>query len=221
MTKAGSLMREASRRRGIPFLMHFTQVVNLPSIMRHGIVARSDMAEQEIDGFGSARHRLDDRDDAVSVSVSAFNPEMFAAKRRMSGNAPWVILLLDPLTLWTHRCWFHARNAATNEMKYHRGRLDGPWAFERMFSEEFRHHRFDGDLYRQETGIPDFLPTRPDAEVQVFDPIEPTSIIHAWTDRLDIGQAVQEELNSLPGVERDVTVGEFTPRFDNGFSRWG
>lgn len=221
MSNSAERIRRSAQERGVRFLMHFTRAENLPSIVRNGIVARLEMDEREIDGFGSAKHRIDDRDDAVSVSVSAFNPVMFAAKRRMSGTAPWVILLLDPSILWTHRCRFHARNAATKEMKHHRGRLDGPWAFDRMFSEDFRHHRFSGGCYRDETEIPDCLPTRPDAEVQVFDPIDPTAIIHAWADRLDVGRAVQEELNRLPGAERDVTVGPFVPRFDNGFSRWG
>jgi len=222
MTGASAVaIRDAASRRRIRFLMHFTQAANISSIVRHGFLSRHAMSEREIDGYASARRRIDQRDDAVSVSVASFNPVMFASKRTAAAGAAWVVLLLEPSILWTHRCRYLPRNAASREVINHRGRMDGPWAFERLFSDEFRHHRFGGTDYRSETGLPDCLPTRPDAEVQVFDPVAPEAIIHAWTDRMTVGLAVQEAMNSLPGEERDVTVGEFAPRFSNGYSWWG
>ncbi|NTF16910.1 DUF4433 domain-containing protein [Agrobacterium rubi] len=221
MSRSADRIRGSARSRDIRHLLHFTQAANIPSIITHGLVSRLTLSEQDIDGFGSARHRIDQHDDAISVSVSAFNPAMFARKRKAAGRAPWVILALDPSVLWTHRCRFFARNAASREMLDHTARLSGSWAFDRLFSNDLRHHRYTGTDYRRETNIPDRVTTRPDAEVQVFDPIAPEAIIHAWTDRADIGRAVKEELRRVPGFERDVTVAEFTPRFSNGYSIWG
>jgi hypothetical protein len=202
--------------------MHFTQLANLPSIVSHGLVSRVDLQNGDIDGYASAACRIDGCDAAISVSVSAFNWKMFAAKRKAaSRRASWVILLLEPSILWTHRCRFYARNAALNEMKWHRGRLDGPWAFNRMYSNDFAPARHNGADYRSDTGIPSCLTTCPDAEVQVFDRISPEMIIHAWTDTMPVARVVQDQLNRLSGFERDVTVRPFEPRFQNSYFAWG
>jgi hypothetical protein len=90
-----------------------------------------------------------------------------------------------------------------------------------MFLDDLPSPLFKGTSYRLETGIPDFLTTSPDAEVQVLEPIAPEAIFHAWVERSDLAEAVQAELNRLPGPERDVSVQEFQPRFSNGYAAWG
>lgn len=202
------IQREA-RRRGIQYLMHFTQVVNLPSIVEHGLLPRAELLSRGLDAFASARHRLDDEDGAVSLSISIMNYEMFKAKQKAAGRAAWVVLLLDPSILWTHRCRFCSRNAARKEIKEHRGRLDGPWGFGQMFSDTEPNHGTHVASYRAATGIPDCQPTYPDAEVQVFGGIAPEMIVRARTDRRGVAEFVQSELNRLPGYERDVCVYEF------------
>lgn len=89
-------------------------------------------------------------------------------------------------------------------MKDHRGRLDGLWGFNQLFSDpvDERPRTFTGIDYREETEIPSFLPTYPDTEIQVLRPIAPDLIFGAWVDRLEIAQAVQNELKRLPGGER-------------------
>lgn len=106
-------------------------------------------------------------------------------------------------------------------MKQHRGRLDGPWGFPEMFSDDMPPPQFQGASYRTDIGIPDCLTTRPEAEVQVLEPIAPEAISHAWVDRPNLAEAIQVELMRLPGQERDVSMREFVPRFSNGYSAWG
>lgn len=202
------IQREA-RRRGIQYLMHFTQMANLASIVEHGLLSRGDLSRRGLRAFGSAPYRLDDEDEAISVSISAMNNEMFNAKQNKVGRADWVFLLLDPSVLWTHHCRFCSRSAATKEIKEHRGRLDGPWGFAQMFSDSALVGGSQAASYRAANGIADCEPTYRDAEVQVFGRIAPELIIHAWTDRLDVAERVQNELNTLPGYERDVSVQEF------------
>lgn len=208
-------------QRGIQYLVHFTQAWNLPSIVKHGLLSRADLHARGLGTFTSASHRLDEKDEAISVSISAINYKMFKAKQKTCGQTAWIVLLLDPNILWTHNCRFCSRNAARRAMKEHRGRLDGPWGFAKMFSDDMPPPQFQGESYRTETSIPDCLTTRPDAEVQVFGPIAPETIVHAWVDRLNVAEAVQVELIRLPGQERDVSVREFMPRFSNGYSEWG
>jgi len=121
-----SLIRNEAVERGIPYLLHFTQIQNLAGIIEHGLLPRTMLSERDdVTAWASGRHRLDGRNDAISVSISAVNARMFGAKKRESGHPHWVILLLDPCILWTHRCRFLRRSAASKEMLEHRGRLDG------------------------------------------------------------------------------------------------
>lgn len=215
-------IRQEAISRRIPYLAHFTQMSNVPSIIENGLLSRADLLAGGVDSMASAQYRLDDEDGALSVSVTAMNYEMFKAKQKAAGRAAWVVLLLDRSILWTHACKFLFANAARNEMKRHRGRLDGPWAFSRMFSDELRPRRFSGTSYRAETCIPECLTTRPEAEVQVFGAVPATAILHAWIDRHDHAGLVQEQLSRiLDGRERTVTVQEFAPRFANDFAQWG
>nr|WP_256476570.1 DarT ssDNA thymidine ADP-ribosyltransferase family protein [Siccirubricoccus soli] len=200
--------------------MHFTQAHNLPGIVKHGLLSRARLREcDDVNAYASSQCRLDEQDGAISVSISAINLEMFWAKDRACGQPYWVVLLLDPSILWTHRCVFHRRNAATKDMRDHRGRRDGPWGFSEMFSDKHRPPMFKGESYRAETGIPSFLPTYPDAEVQVFDPILPDLIQGAWVDQEDLAKAVQEQLDQLPGPERTTYLRPFL-KFTNGHEGW-
>ncbi|MER9967544.1 DarT ssDNA thymidine ADP-ribosyltransferase family protein [Mesorhizobium sp. M0060] len=207
--------------RGIQYLVHFTQFGNLHSIVTHGLLSRADLHARGLGAFTSASHRPDEKYEANSVSISAINYEMFMAKQKTCGRTDWVVLLLDPSILWTHNCRFCSRNAARRAMKEHRGRLDGPWGLAQMFLDDMSHPQFQGASYRKETGIPDCLTTHPDAEVQVFGPIPPESILYAWVERRNLVEAVQAELNRLPGPERKVQEQEFKPRFWNDYSAWG
>ncbi len=199
--------------RGIPCLLHFTQVDNLSSIVDHGLLSRSALeAEGNISAYASDHHRLDGHNSAISVSIAAINARMFHAKRHAVGNPYWVVLMLEPSIMWTHWCRFLRRSGASNLMKDHRGRLDGLWGFNQLFSDPMdeRPRTFTGIDYREETKIPPFLPTYPDAEIQVLRPIAPDLICGAWVDRPEIAQAVQNELDRLPGDERTTWVRPFS-----------
>lgn len=185
--------------RGVSFLLHFTQTYNLPGILKHGILPRRDLDEPEYLAFASDRYRLDDNDNAVSVSISRVNERMFVAKRHKSGHSNWVILVLSPEILWTHICQFCWRNAATNEIKNHRGWRGGPWAFAEMFA--------GGKEAR--SGLPDNYPTDREAEVQVLERIAPKYILGAVVDRPEMVEPVQIALSSVLDKPLPVVVDAF------------
>lgn len=206
-------IRHEAQCRDIPYLLHFTQAQNLCSIVDHGLLSRSALESQnEFSAHASARVRLDEHNNAVSISVAAINARMFNAKTRDVGTPYWVVLMLEPSILWTHRCRFLRRSGASNLMKEHRGRLDGFWGFTQLFSDPAgeRPQTFSGTDYRAETHIPSFLPTYPDAEIQVLQPIAPNLICGAWVGRPGIAQAVQDELDRLPGTKRPTCVQPFS-----------
>ena len=218
-TTVSQRISDAARHRDIRFLLHFTLTRNLSSIVQHGILPREVLYPADFTAYAGAQHRLDANDQAVSFSISSASQNIFSAKSRDSRQAEWVMLFIDPSILWTHNCRFCCRNAATREMRDHRGFLGGPWAFEQMFSDEMAPTRFKGQSYRAETGIPSFLPTDPDAEVQIIGSVSADQIIGAWTCRNDDAAAIQDELNRLPGPERDILVEDFHT-VSNGYSGW-
>lgn len=200
-------------------MLHFTPLPNLASIVEHGILSREAQHAKEAFGYTSSAHRLDDKDSAMSISVSAINHDMFASKRKGSGRDDWVVLWLSPEILWTHSCRFNARNAARREMRDHRGFLGGPWAFQEMFNESPTRAGS-----REQHELPSFLTTHPDAEVQVLGPISPSLILGAWVSLPSQRKDVESQLACLTlkdGRTREIVVRDFSPRFVVGADAWG
>ncbi|MCF6273513.1 MAG: DUF4433 domain-containing protein [Rhodobacteraceae bacterium] len=190
-----------------------------PNIIQHGILPHETLKSTDFNAHVGVENIGDEQ--LISLSISAASQKIFTAKTKYTAEEDWVILFLDPSILWTYDCRFCFCNAATKEMQYYQKNryIGGPWALDRMFSDEMSPPSFKGTSYRKTTGIPTFLTTDPCAEVQVFGRIAPEDIIGAWACRLDLAEAVQIMLNDLSGQERDVLSGEFS-NFFNGFSEW-
>ncbi len=198
--------------------MHFTQAPNVPDIVRFGLHSRVVLEKLDhVNALPSASERLDGSAYAVSVSISAINAEMFEAKDFRCGRPKWVVLLLDPAILWDLTCRFCWKNAASDDVKGHRGYLGGPYGFGRMFDDVS--YRFERESHRTEAGYPAWLPTYSSAEVQVLDPIAPEYIRGAWVDDSELAEVVDDQLRLLPGDERMVELGPFT-RYVVGQERW-
>ncbi|MEA5160996.1 DarT ssDNA thymidine ADP-ribosyltransferase family protein [Cereibacter johrii] len=101
-------------QRNIPFLVHFTQIENLPGIMDHGLLSQRAIVARGLPALASHPGRLDGNDDAVSVSIASSDFGMFGAKRHGLPGSRWVLLLLHLDILWKLECRFHACNMATN-----------------------------------------------------------------------------------------------------------
>lgn len=92
--------------RKIEHVLHFTRLENLPYILEFGLRSRSELVGTEFGVYPSDLDRLDQKDDAVSVSISCYYPRMFDAKRHRAGRFPWAILILQPSILWKYHCLF-------------------------------------------------------------------------------------------------------------------
>lgn len=212
-------IRNAAQNRGVRWLLHFTPIPNLASIVERGLLSRSLLQEAQQLFYTSSEHRLDVNRDAISVSVSAINHFMFLEKRRASQRADWVVLILSSSIIWTHDCIFNARNAAKKEMYERRSFVCGPWAFEAMFQDSSSQPG-----YRAEHDLPLCLPTFPDAEVQVLEPIHPSNILEAWVSDEAFQPVVRKELDrltALDGKQRNIVVEDFSPRLRIGSAAWG
>lgn len=99
-------IRCIAERREVNFLLHFTQARNLRGILTYGILPRRELLETEYLAYVSDRYRLDDNNDAVSVSIERINEKTFVSKRHKSEHSDWVVLVLSSEVLWTHKCQF-------------------------------------------------------------------------------------------------------------------
>lgn len=192
-------IRSIAQGRGVNFLCHFTQAANLANIVEHGLRSRRELIDTDYLAYVSDCYRLDDNDNAISVSVSTWNGGMLDIKRYKNPGAEWVVLVLDAEILWTHQCLFCWQSAATNEIKGHRGYRGGPWAFDKMF----------GGTEADRSRLPDNQPTDSDAEVQVLEAISPAYILGAVVDRFEMVEPVQLILDNLPEGPRAVQVEPF------------
>ncbi|MDI3373699.1 DarT ssDNA thymidine ADP-ribosyltransferase family protein [Pseudomonas sp. V104_6] len=156
-----------SQAREIRFLVHFTRLENLPSILQDGLRPVSEHGTLRNQPVINDERRLDGHLDGTSLSIAFPNHSMFFKYRQQQGTE-WVVLRIDPSVLWTKDCGFCQRNAATTEMSQQTlANLQTLTAFQGMFDE------IEGLGTRQEQGLQSFDPTDHQAEVLVFGDIEP------------------------------------------------
>ena len=99
---------------------------------------------------------------------------MFWRCRQNGEGVQWVVLAIDPRVLWLKECAYCRHNAADARISCQPlEQLKTPTAFAGMFEE------IDGLQSRQTQKLKPFDPTDTQAEVLVFDVIEPTLIAAA------------------------------------------
>lgn len=167
--------------RRIPFLVHFTRAVNLPTIMTHGICSIERSKEIGLSPSVNDEFRMDGYLNAASFSISFPNSRMFYKYRMLNPSEEWVVLIIRPQVLWDKKNAFCSFNAADTRVKKRvLSELSLPSAFEQMFEE-----RDEGDS-RVSQGLMAFEPTDVQAEVLVFECVEPHLITEIIFDNKKI-----------------------------------
>jgi hypothetical protein len=64
-------IRLFAEKREVRVLLHFTQRRNLGGIVKHGLLSRDKLAGPEYMAHAIDYYRLDERGDAISISISA------------------------------------------------------------------------------------------------------------------------------------------------------
>jgi hypothetical protein len=193
--------------RGVKALYHFTKIENVGGISKQGLVPRSKLAHDEF--AYTDYHRADGFLDANCVTVSFPQYRMFFVKRSEDKKKEWVVFEISPELLPGKDCAYFERNAASRQVKTEI--IDNrklATAFEKMFDE------LDDFPSREETGISDSYPTDPQAEILVFDRVEPSYIVAAHFES-EGGLKKHEHL--LNGIKACVTPELFNNREDHDF----
>ncbi len=198
-------IKEIAEGRGITSLYHFTAASNASSILCNGLASRQFLSDHGIDFHATDGWRLDGHLDAISLSIHSINMEMFhKKKRKLAGD--WLILEIKASILWTHSCRFCWTNASSSEIKNERSFLGGPWAFGRMFDDK-PVSLVDKSPFREKYERARCRPTDVQAEVQVFDPIDPSVIVDVTVKNEAVKRHLEGVMKDI-GVVRPVAINE-------------
>lgn len=210
------------KERGVQCFYHFTPFVNLPNILKFGIISRDSVSQKIEDGergkfMITDTERLEGRTDCICMSVSFPNYKMFFKKRKELPAIPFVLLEIDiegglccPDTSFA----FFDTNAATGRSK------KNPISDEEILS----HCTLEAakQMFREEGRsklIPPSYPTNPQAEVLFKGMVSPKAIKRYLVGNREDWVAVY----NYPGMEKiqdkiQIDKKLFSPRED--YTQW-
>lgn len=207
----GNTIEDFVNERGIKNLVHFTRVENLSSILNNGLIPVSYLSQKRMDYINNDDLRLDDCEDANCISIQYPNYQMFYKYRNQNRGTDWVILGIKKEVLWKKDCVFCVENAASGRMLS--TSLDerrGVEALKRLYDE------YPGKPLRTELKLRNDFPTHPQAEVLVFDIIEPELI---WGVAFKSQEKLQQYCSLIPPtVKSSVETWLYSYRHD--YEHW-
>ncbi|MCQ4632224.1 DUF4433 domain-containing protein [Shinella sp. CPCC 100929] len=188
------------RSWSIPFLVHFTRVSNLPSILANGIMPVAWHAKSGIVPAVNDVHRFDRRTNSSSFSIAHPNHRMLWKYRQLDPDEDWVILAVDPDVIWKKQCAFCARNAAEKSISSRSlGDLTGRAAFDKMLG-----------VNRRTDALP-YEPADDQAEVLIFGVVEPELITGAFF----LKDETRAKLDGLCGARATFNAAESEALFSS------
>jgi hypothetical protein len=201
-------IRAEAQNRGIKYVVHFTQLNNVPIILQHGLLSRRELSKRGIPHLVNDENRFDEALEAISLSISFPNYRMFYRCREERATR-WAVLKISADVLWECKCAFYYTNAANKEFRgTDLDKFQTLEAFEGMFASEIK------DVAR-DPSIPDCWTTDPQAEVLVFEPIPAERVLAVC---VETGEDKQTLARLCPGARIEVCPELFRPRGD--WERW-
>ena len=174
------MIKAIVQRRGIQNLYHFTRLTNLPGVVRNGLIPRKELDASNIEHEVNDADRHDKCEDGNCLSISFPNYKMFYSLRQGYRDVTWAVLDILVDLLWEKDCAFCFENASSKQVTcIPLENRKGADALESLFAE------IPAMPTRAEMNIPDHLTTNPQAEVLVFDTIEPSYIKEIFLETLD------------------------------------
>ncbi len=182
----------------------------MQSIFEKGLISRVEARNLGIKTVINDIERFDHHPDSISLSISFPNYQMFY-KLNNNNQEDWVILLLSASILWSHDCAFCFDNAANRKVRNIKiSKRKDFSSLVQMFSEQYEYQR-------DELWIPDNFPTNPQAEVLVFNPINPALINKVHFKSIGAMERFLLKYEIPVGTKPEVSGEYFAPRCDCEF----
>ncbi|RJS63081.1 DarT ssDNA thymidine ADP-ribosyltransferase family protein [Priestia filamentosa] len=204
-------MKDAVNEREVPYLLHFTQAINLSSILQHGILPINSLISKQMNYNWNDFYRLDGFPNASCFSIGIPNYKMFYKYRNENPQLDWVVLGIKKDVLWEKDCAFCIENAASNAVTQTSLELrKGVQAFKKLYDE------FPNKPSRETLELHPAIPTHPQAEVLVFGDIEPSYIFGVGFENDAVLNKYQQFIPN--GVRPQVQKWLYEPRHD--YEHW-
>lgn len=137
--------------RGISQLYHFTDLSNLESIEKNGLLSRLNLERKNIHYSINDHHRFDNKLDYISLSVSTMNEYLYKAFKNNGTIKTGVLLQIDSSILYketSDRIYCNINAAAINCSKG--TKLDD---FKKMFDKTLSYRLSDGTIKNRDRSI--------------------------------------------------------------------
>jgi hypothetical protein len=181
-------VEHAVMNREFKWIYHFTKLENLSSILTDGIVPRETLEAKNAIVSYSDTIRLDGQKRASCFSIGHPNYKMFYSLRQQDKGQEWIVIACKREVLWLKECAFCLENAASNNVtNIPIQDRKGVAAFEKLFVS------INGMPTREEMQLLDSYPTNPQAEVLVFDVVEPQYILGAYCQTKERASELKEK----------------------------
>ncbi|MDI9691732.1 DarT ssDNA thymidine ADP-ribosyltransferase family protein [Acinetobacter baumannii] len=179
------------QERGIEYLTHFTSIENLKSILKHGFLSRAELEKQEIKYTYFDHDRRDQKLNALSFSISFPNSAMFYSYRNRYPDNTWCLILLNSAVIYTKDCAYYPTNAASNQFRLKNvSQYKSYEALNALFADRVQNSQ--GILHRSSL-LKDQDTTDVQAEIMVFDNIQPEDIKHIFVNDDRVAEKLQLE----------------------------
>ena len=209
-----SAYRYLVEERDVQYLMHFTPVENIQSILDNGIIPRYYLMRDRKNVVVTDEERWDNRPDCTSFSISFPNYRMMFKKQN---DFKFALLLVDPavlLDLSIDQIYYLPDNAARMS-KYGIDNYKGLDALKGLFSTPVKTNI--GTKTREELDIPDCFPSNPQAEVFIGGTVKPKYIKAVVVDDPSYAKALRNKLRLPPDWDESMvghSISYFKQRVD-------
>ena len=215
-------IKEILEHRKIKYLVHFTRVENLDSILLNGLVPVSIQQERNFESIHNDEQRIDSKIDCTSCSIEFPNYKLFYRFRNTKfPGTKWVTIVLNADLLFSpsnivYYCYTNAAHVLPRVSNIED--LCTTNSFERMFYESTTTNE-KKIIYRDVLQIKDCITTDPQAEILISDIIDPKYIsCICFPNQSDINEYVKTNgSNLLSKYKHQVFSSFFNTRKDYMF----
>ena len=203
-------LRDRVLARGIKYVLHFTQTENLTQILKQGLIPRAILEKSAHQATFNDPDRFDGQPQASCASIGHPNYKMFFHLRRLQPDQEWCVIGIKADVLWKKECAFCKENAASSNVTcIPIADRKGEIAFEKIFEE------YDGKPSRDVLRLTPNFPTNPQAEILIFDIVEPELIVGAL---LKSNEALRRFKGVFPHLNLRLGKAAFSARRD--YQHW-
>lgn len=212
-------IREIIERRKIEYLVHFTRIDNLSSILRNGLIPVSIQHKMKIPSVHNDEQRIDSKLDCTSCSVTFPNYKLFYTFREYKfPGTKWAIIILNKDVLFSPfniSYYCHTNAAGVFPRVSSVKELCIANAFESMFCESIT-TKTNKSIQRSSLQINDCITTDPQAEILISDVIDAKHIACVYfQNQRDIDEYIKKNGQELLNLyDYQVIPGFFDARKD-------